>query len=83
MFRIRSTIFYPFALQIHVKTSTFLNQRRMVKDSITGDFRNLKQIMKEIMSPHRAQSEEFLQGLNLGMFGMLYICIVICMGYLQ
>ena len=32
----------------------------------------LKQIMKEIMSPHRAQSEESLQGLNLGMFGMLY-----------
>ena len=32
----------------------------------------LKQIMKEIMSPHRARSEESLQGLNLGMFGMLY-----------
>ena len=32
----------------------------------------LKQIMKEIMSPDRAQSEESLWGLNLGMFGMLY-----------
>ena len=28
--------------------------------------------MKEVMSPHRTQSEESLYGLNLGMFGMLY-----------
>ena len=40
MFRVKSTIFYPFTLQIHVKTSFYLNERRMVKDSKTGDFGN-------------------------------------------
>ena len=41
MVKVRSTIFDPFAMQIHVKTKTsFLNKRRMVKDSKTGEFGN-------------------------------------------
>ena len=49
----------------------FLQPIWLVFDLITSSM-TLKHIMKEIMSPHRAQSEESLQGLNLGMFGMLY-----------
>ena len=41
MYKVRSTIFDPFTVQIHVKTSlTFLNKRRMVEDSKTGEFGN-------------------------------------------